>query len=208
MTVDVQEDDHGWLLRALHEREVENDVRQQLGDRIAVSGSGVRVCLYADSEQAARAAQQVVERVLREHRLQAAMSLDRWHHEEEEWVNADKPLPSTAAEHRAEHVRLERQETAESQSSGVAEWELRIELPTHYDADALANRLRREGDRVVRRWKFLLIGANDEDDARTLAERLQAELPPGGTIHVEPGSGAAWELMPRNPFAIFGGLAS
>jgi len=209
VTVDLQEDDHvARLLRALHEREVESDVGQQLGDRVAVSGSSGRVFLYADGEQAARTAQQVVERALREHEVQGATKLERWHHEEEEWEDADKPLPSTAAEHLAEHQKLEQQETAESRSSGIAEWELRIELPTHHDADALANRLRQEGYQVVRRWTFLLIGANDEDEARALAERLQAELPSGATIHVEPGSGVAWELMPRNPFAIFGGLAS
>jgi hypothetical protein len=26
-------------------------------------------------------------------------------------------------------------------------------------------------------------------------------------VHVEPGAGLVWQLMPNNPFAIFGGLA-
>jgi hypothetical protein len=29
-----------------------------------------------------------------------------------------------------------------------------------------------------------------------------------GKVHVEPGSGTAWQLMPGNPFAVFGGLGA
>jgi uncharacterized protein (DUF2126 family) len=44
------------------------------------------------------------------------------------------------------------------------------------------------------------------DEAEQLAARLQSELPPDAVMHVEPGEGLAWELMPKNPFAVFGGL--
>jgi hypothetical protein len=55
----------------------------------------------------------------------------------------------------------------------------------------------------VRRSSYLLVGANDEEEAKELAVRLGAE----GTVHVEPGAGVAWQLMPSNPFALFfGGL--
>ena len=61
---------------------------------------------------------------------------------------------------------------------------------------------------IVRRWQYLLIGTADEDDGHTLAQRLQGELPAGARIEVEPGGGLAWQLSPRNPFAVFGGFAS
>jgi len=209
VTVDLQDDAHaGRLVQALREREVEEDARRRLGDRIAVSGNAGRVFLYADSDEAARAAREVTEDLLRAHGLHGELSLERWHHEEERWEDASVPLPSTRAEHEAEHERLEQEEAEESRASGVAEWELRIELASHHDARALAERLEQEGYRIVRRWTFLVVGAADEDDAKALAEQLRAELPPGGTIHVEPGSGVVWELMPRNPFAVFGGLAA
>jgi hypothetical protein len=195
------------LTSALSEHEVEHDVRERLGNRIAVSDDGDVVFLYADTEDAGREAQVIVNDLMRAHGMTGTVTLDRWHHEEEEWEDASVPLPSTREQHRAEHQRLEQEETAESEASGVAEWEVRIELASHHDAHALAQRLNHEGfDNIVRRWKYLIIGTNDHDDADALAKRLQGELPQGATVHVEPGSGLAWEAMPRNPFALFGGF--
>jgi hypothetical protein len=195
------------LTSALSEHEVEHDVRERLGNRIAVSDDGDVVFLYADAEDAGREAQGIVNDLMRAHGMSGTVRLDRWHHEEEEWEDASVPLPATPEQHRAEHQRLEQEETAESEASGDAEWEVRIELASHHDAHALAQRLEREGfEYVVRRWKYLIIGTNDHDDADALAKRLQTELPQGAVVHVEPGSGLAWEFMPRNPFAVFGGL--
>ena len=119
------------------------------------------------------------------------------------------PLPTTATAKQAEHARLEAEETAEARATGVATWEVRIELASHHDAHALAEQLEGEGfTQIVRRWQYLLIGTADEDDAHTLAQRLQGELPAGARIEVEPGGGLAWQLSPRNPFAVFGGFAS
>jgi len=208
VTVRLQEQAHaGRLLSALNAHEVEEDARQQFGDRVAVSASGDHVFLYADSESAARHAQQIVERLLEAHGMTGVFKLDRWHHAEEEWEDAIVPLPTTPEQRQAEHEKLEEQEKAESKATGLAAWELRVELASHHDARALADRLTQEGfTHIVRRWKFLLIGTEDEDEADALAVQLKGELPAGATIHVEPGSGMAWEGMPRNPFAVFGGL--
>jgi hypothetical protein len=65
-----------------------------------------------------------------------------------------------------------------------------------------------EGFSVVRRWTYLIVGANSEDDATALAERIETEAPPGARVQVEPGGGLVWQTMPRAPFAIFGGLSS
>ena len=67
---------------------------------------------------------------------------------------------------------------------------MRIQLASHDDARALAERLENEGfHEVVRRWSYLLVGTANEDDARELARQLEADLPPGASIHVEPGGG-------------------
>jgi hypothetical protein len=108
----------------------------------------------------------------------------------------------------AEHERLQEREAAESLEKGRAEWEVRIELPTHEDTLALAERLEAESVPVVRRYTFLLAGALNEDDAHALAKRLEAEAPQGARIHVEPGGGLVWEVAPENPFAVFGGLGT
>jgi hypothetical protein len=195
------------LVSALSEHEVEEDVRKRLGDRVAVSDDGDVVFLYSDTEDAGREAQRIVNDLMHAHGMDGEVELERWHHEEEEWEDAGVPMPSTPEEHQMEHERLEQEETAESEASGIAEWEVRIELASHHDAHALAQQLEQEGfANIVRRWKYLLIGTNDQDDAEALAKRLQNELPRGATVHVESGSGLAWEVMPRNPFAVFGGL--
>jgi hypothetical protein len=83
---------------------------------------------------------------------------------------------------------------------------VRVELASHEDTVALADRLESEGIPVVRRYTFLLAGAVNEDDALALAERLEREAPEGARIAVEPGGGLVWEVAPSNPFAVFGGL--
>ncbi len=83
---------------------------------------------------------------------------------------------------------------------------MRIELASHEDTVTLAERLESEGIPVVRRHTFLLAGAANEDDARELAERIRGEAPEGAKVDVEAGGGMVWEVAPRNPFTLFGGL--
>ena len=64
----------------------------------------------------------------------------------------------------------------------------------------LADTLEREGFDVVRRWRFLIVGAGTEEQARELARRVHGEAEPGGEV--------VWEVAPQNPFALFGGLGS
>jgi hypothetical protein len=177
--------------------------------RIAVSHEDGHVFLYADSSEDAVAARASVEEILSEKRIDGKLSSSRWHPEEDRWEDASLPLPGSAAEHAAEHTRLEELETGESEQAGYPEWEVRITLPTHYDARAFAERLAAEGIPVQRHWRHLTLGAEDEDDARALAERLRAEAPQGSSLDVE---GAAWPMwvavnQPARPFALFGGLA-
>jgi len=78
-----------------------------------------------------------------------------------------------------------------------------VELASHRDAVALAERLEADSYVVVRRWTFLLVGANSEDEAKELARTIKSFAPPGSRIAVEP-SGAT----PLTPFAVFGGLGA
>ena len=66
----------------------------------------------------------------------------------------------------------------EAAASGIAQWEARVECRSHREAVALASKLRSEGRAVVRRWKFLVVGANSEDEARELAEQIRREAVP------------------------------
>jgi len=192
----------GWLTDRLRAHRVEDDARGRLGGRVSVSGGEDHLFLYADSAAAAQEAEAVVRSILGEKGLQARFALDRWHPVEERWEDASQPLPATDAERAVEHERLEADQEAESQASGFADWEVRVDLPTHHDAVAVARRLEAEGQSPIRRWKYLIVGANTEDDARVLAASIQADAA-DAKVSVEPALG-----MVQGAFALFGGQDS
>ncbi len=174
--------------------------------RVAVTHEGEHVFLYADSLEAANRTGEAVHEAMSRHGISGEVGIYRWHPLEERWEDVAKPLPATESEQVAEHVRLEQHETEESEQAGIAEWEVRITLPNHRDARAFAERLRGEGIPVNQRWRHLLVGANDEDDAAALAERLRVEAPAGSEIHCE-GSGLPyWQML--HPYAYLGGIAN
>lgn len=160
-------------------------MRRRLGRNIAVGAGDSQIFLYAGTEIAAREAQRVARDVLAQHGIQAELALHRWHPIEEEWENPEVAMPRTEAERHAEHKRLEDQETAESLTTGVPQWEARVELPSRHTAVALAGKLRSEGWIVVRRWRFVVAGASNQDEARDLAGRIRQQVPPGTRVSVE-----------------------
>lgn len=206
LSATLSDDDARRLLERLREHEVDDAVRSRLGGAVAVSGEGNVVYAYADTAAAIHEAESLVRNVLAENGVEADMRVDRWHDLEQSWEDESVPLPQTEAEREAERDRLEETEEAESRATGRALWEVRLELPSHGETQDLADRLEQEGLHVIRRWTFLLVGAESEDDARKLADRLRAEAP-DAAIQVEPSGEMVAEVSPRNPFAIFGGLA-
>jgi hypothetical protein len=161
---------------------VAEDARRRLGGSIVVGSGGSQIFLYAGSETAAREAEQAAREVLAQHHLAAEFALHRWHPVEQEWEGPDVALPRTEAERQAEHQRLVAAETAESRAVGRTQWQVRAELPAHQDTVALADKLRGEGRPVIRRWKFLVIPADNEDQARDLADQIRREAPPDATV--------------------------
>ena len=182
--------------QSFSEKEVEQDVRGRLGHNIVVGAGDSQIYLYAGTELAAREAERTAREVLGELGIEAEFALHRWHPIEEEWQSPDVAMPQTEAERQAEHQRLEAAETVESLDFGSAQFQARAELPSHRDAVALADKLQGEGYPVVRRWKFLIVGANDDDDARALAEHIRQEAPAGAQVIAEP----AGVRLPFIPF--------
>jgi len=175
----------GQAERALSVHEVEEDVRRQLGRAIVVGAGDSQVFLYAGTEIAAAEAERVARDVLAHHDIQAEFAVHRWHPIEEQWESPDVAMPQTEAERQAEHQRLADAETAESLAAGIGRWQARAEFPSHREAVALARKLEGEGLPVVRRWKFLIVGADNEDDVRKLAARIRREAPPDAVVRVE-----------------------
>jgi hypothetical protein len=197
--------------RALTERldaqRLGEDLDGAFHERLAVSVDGHEVFVYADSREQADSAAQVVRSVAAEHGWAIQIELRRWHPTAEEWEDPDKPLPETDAEHLAEHERLMAKEREETAVRGYSEFEVRVQCQSHRDTVKLAERLQHEGLPVVRRWKFLLVGAPDEDTANALAERVRGEAPAGAKVTAEVSGRVALDDDPRrNRFAIFGGL--
>jgi hypothetical protein len=195
----------GWLL----ERELEDEARKRLGHTLAVevSPGDDAIYIYADSEGPVREAERIVHGLLEGEAVDARLTVSRWHPLEDRWEDAAVPLPQTEAERRAETERLAAEETAESRESGP-EWEVRLELPGHAETADLAERLEREGIPVLRRWRFLLVGAETEEQAHELAERLRREVPPETTVSVEGSRASLDEAAFPNPFVVFGGLGT
>ncbi|HEX5526170.1 MAG TPA: hypothetical protein VFX44_03095 [Solirubrobacterales bacterium] len=205
--IDFREEGHA---KALPDRveavEVEHDLKRAYEDRVIVSRNGSRVFLYAGDREQAEQAQVLIEGLAQEHGWQVDCELRHWHQIAEEWESPDEPLPENEAAKRAEREELmarERQETAER---GYPEFEALAELPSHQDAGQLAERLEAEGLPCVHRWKYVAVGATDEDNAKAIADRIRLEVPTGSQVTVQGTPQAAYADLPH-PFAFLGGLA-
>jgi hypothetical protein len=197
----------GALTERLDAERLGDDVESSFHDRLAVSVDGREVFCYADSREQAERAADAIRSIATEHDWAIELDLKRWHPTAEEWEDPDKPLPQTDADRQAEHEQLVAKEREETAERGYAEYEVRVECHSHRDTVKLAERLHGEGLPVVRRWKFLLVGASDEDTANALAERVRGEAPGDAAVTAEVSRRVALDDDPRrNRFAVFGGL--
>jgi hypothetical protein len=152
-------------------------------DRLAVTQDDDTVFVYTDSAARAEQARTLVESVLEAEGLSArVLRLEHWLADDGRWD--DEPDQPTWEEEAVAH--------------GYAPWEVRVECASHDDARALAEELERDGYRPVRRWTYVIVGTGSREEAGQLAERLHGRVEAGGEV--------VWEVMPRNPFALLGGL--
>jgi len=194
------------LVDHLEARELEHDLSTAFHDRVIVSRNGVHVFLYAGSRDQAEGARDLVLALAKRHGWNLDVDFKRWHPVAEDWEDPDKPLPDGPSAELVEHETLIAAERKETEERGHPEFEVRIDLPTRHDALRFAEQLRNEGLPVVHRWRFVLVGATDEDSAKALAERIRAEAPPGSRVSAEGTWQAAYAERPPNPFAVLGGL--
>lgn len=157
------------------------DLADELRDaRLAVTQEGDSVFVYADSQQQAERARAIVERELVDDGVEPGeIRIERWLADEDRWD--DEPQAPTVED--------------ELLARGYAPWEVRVERGTYAEARELADRLEAEGYSVVRRFRYLLVGAESREDAERLARRLHGEVEPGGEL--------VWEVLPQRPFVLF-----
>ena len=185
--VDVEEEHAEGLLERLgldlgsEARQLAEDLE---GRRLVVSRDDDTIFVYAGSRAEAERARAVVEAELRELGAEARVGqIEHWLADEDRWD--DEPPQEFEAE----------QDVLEQ---GLSPWEVRLETASPEQAEVLARKLEAEGHGVVRRNRYVLVGAASEDEAGELAKRLHGEAEASGEL--------VYETLPQNPFVIFGGM--
>jgi hypothetical protein len=207
LQVDPQDPSHAQAVtERLQARELEHDLSNAFHDRVVVSRDGKQIFLYAGTKKQAESARELLVSLAQKHGWELDIELERWHPMAEDWEDPDKPLPANDGAKSAEHEALMAAERKQTEESGHPEFEVRVDLPSRHDALRLVERLRGEGLLPVHRWKYVLIGATDEDNAKALARRIEDEAPPGSKVSAEGTWKAAYDERPPNPFAFLGGL--
>lgn len=195
------------LTRALEQHEHESADSRSIHDRVVVSHDGDEVFAYTGTREQADEVRQTIVGVASEHGWQPDYELLHWHPTAEQWEDPDKPLPETDAQRAAERQQRIAGEDAESAAEGYPEFEVRVQCGSRHEASELVDRLEQEGIPAMHRSSAVLIGANDEEAATALAERLRGEAPAGSTVTVEGNLRGIYEDRPFwRQFAIFGGL--
>jgi hypothetical protein len=152
-------------------------------ERLPVSQDENTIFVYAPSGMQAEQASRIVERELEEEGMTPTRFVtEHWLADQERWDD-EAPQPDI------EEDLLRR---------GYAPWEVRVECKTLEAAHELARQLRAEGFGVSRTFTYVIAGTESRDEAVELARRVHGEVEPGGEL--------VYEVQPRNPFAVFGGL--
>jgi hypothetical protein len=207
LQVDPHEPSHAQLLtERLEARELEHDLSDAFQDRVIVSRDGARVFIYAGSREQAEGARSLISTLAEQHGWSLDLDFKRWHPAAEDWEDPERPLPDGAGAERAERKTLMAAERKQAEERGYPEYEVRVDLASHHDAVSFAKRLQGEGIPTVHRWRFVLVGASDEDSAKALAERIRSEAPDDSRVNVEGTWKVVFGEQPPNPFALLGGL--
>jgi hypothetical protein len=209
LQIDLDDDGvAGKVADAIRSAELEHDLALDVDRRVIVSHEGGTIFLYAGDRDQLDRAQVALGKYLDAKGWQGKSELRHWHPVAEDWEDPDAPEPTTAAEKEAEHERLMKTEDEEAAADhGYAEFEVRVEFPSHREAHDFNAKLKEEGFEPVRRWRYLVVGAADEDQANELADRIRAEAPADSKVTAEGSERAAWRERPQNPFWFLGGLA-
>ena len=181
----LEDDDNGQSLgESLHRLQLDDEARERLGGSVVVTRDGNRLFLYAWHKESAREAERVVRELMDEDNLSGEVRLVRWHPAADEWRPADQPLPEGERELDAEEEEHSRAGKRAGRESGEWAWEVVIDLPDLRSTRELAHRLEEKGLPVKRRWKYLLVGADTEDAAVELGQRLEGEAPEGARVGI------------------------
>lgn len=206
LTIDVREAGHArGLIDRLEAIELDHDLVSSFHDQVFLDRHGAEVRAYLADQSQAGKVEQLVRSLGEKHGWQIETELFEWDEAETEWVVAAKQL-SRDARHRAAHNKVIADERASSLAHGYPDYEVKVECPTHHDVLALAEQLTAEHIPTAHRWRYLVVGADDEESGAQLAARIRNEAPEGTTTIVQASRQSALANRPPPPFMAFGGL--
>ena len=198
-------DAHGIpLSESLAAVELDAEARRELGGQVILTSEGDRIFAYARNETAARAAETEIRKLAEENELEASITLTRWHPIEESWKDASARCPSRRRSRRPRRraTRRPRSSRRRSPASSTGRW------PSTSSRSATCatstSKLREQGMKVHRRWKYLMVGAITEEKAEELAEKLRPQVPEGAEVEVLVNP----DDLPNPMFVAIGALAS
>lgn len=176
--VELSDQEHGFSLgERLRALDLDDNARNQLGNRAVVTRDGSKLFVYTRTGAEAAEALRVVRTLLTEDDLTADVRTTRWHPVEEAWEDASFPMPETEADEERERDRQEDRERDEVVAGEEYDWQVHVHAQGRSAAGALERRLRDDGLRVERRWRYLTVGALTEEQANEIGTRIRAELP-------------------------------
>jgi len=184
--VELDDEAHGYPLRErLRALNLDDEARDRLGRNVVVTRDGSRIFAYTSTEAQARAAEQVISKLVADEGLTGELAVTRWHPVAEEWRDATLPLPATSEERERESQEHEAAERLEAIEEGEFDWHVVAEAETRESARDLARKLDGEDLQVSRRWRYVTVGAVTEARAEELADRLRGELGDSADVRVE-----------------------
>jgi hypothetical protein len=156
------------------------ELSRRLGYQVKLSWSNSRFFWYAPSAGSADEIAQVAREVLARHDVgrhrRAPVRTECWSRRDQEWRDVtDEPSAVIAAELQAEHEYFREQERERSRRAGFPGWRVRVDVLSHGDVVGLAGHLAAQGWRVRRRRRHLFVGADCEDDAKSLVRALSGD---------------------------------
>jgi hypothetical protein len=176
--IELDDDEHGYsVAERLRALDLDDDVRHRLGSRAIVTRDGSKLFVYTRTGTEAGEAARVVRELLDADKLTADVRTTRWHPVEEAWEDATVALPTTEAEAEAERDRQAERERDEVEAGGDYDWHVYVHTHDRGAAEALEERLRKDGLDVERRWSYVTIAALTDDQANEIASRIRGELP-------------------------------
>jgi hypothetical protein len=170
----------GVLPRRLHSsrQALISELGSRVGDQVAVSSRrwGTEIFLYAPSAGSADEAAQAAREVLARRDVSAPVRTEFWSPRDQQWRDAaDEPSFDPVAERQALHEARQERERQASVTFGRPAREVWVELASHDDVVHLAEHLAAQGWRVRPHRRHLIVGADCEDDANSLARELAGD---------------------------------